>query len=148
MCGQANFNNFDVFVVLCLLNWFDQYTITQNQSNGWNVIQRVYLRKILGCSPNVTFETFLVIPLFPLVDLNWSVCWLWKSVEWLKSYSRGFFTKISRLLPWYGILRTLMTSFCSPCCDESISILFVKISRLVEKVFKGVIFTKIPRSLP
>jgi hypothetical protein len=36
-----------------------------------------------------------------------------------------------------------MISFCSPCFAESISVLLVKIGRTVEKLFKGVFFSRL-----
>jgi hypothetical protein len=41
------------------------------------------------------------------------------------------------LAPYNEILKILTTSFCSPCFAELISILLVKISGTVEKLFKG-----------
>jgi hypothetical protein len=49
---EYNWKNFDVLVGFTLLNWIDQYTICENQSNGWKVLRRV-----------IFLENFLFAPL-------------------------------------------------------------------------------------
>jgi hypothetical protein len=84
-----------MFFVFRLLNWIDQYTICENQSNGWKVTQGGFFsRKFPGCSPRMNFENFFSFQVFRLVELNRSVYCLWKSVHSLDSYFGGiFFTR-------------------------------------------------------
>jgi hypothetical protein len=91
-----------------------------------------FTEKILATPLAWNLELLWLSHFLPLADLNRSVCWLWKSLEQLQSYSKGIFHENSRSLSCIRILRLLMFLFCPACSDVSISILFVKIGRTVE----------------
>jgi hypothetical protein len=108
----------------------------------------IFSRKLPGCSPKTNFENFCSFHAFPLVELNRSVCLLWKSVHWLKGYFWGYFSqKIPWSLPSVKFGTFLIIPLFSASGSESIGMLIVKIGRTVKKLFKG-IFTKFPRLLP
>jgi hypothetical protein len=95
-----NYENFDVLILFPLLRWIDQYTVCENQLNGWQVIWGYFSLKFPSCSVEWILEKFWSFYVFPFVELNRSVYCLWKSVHWLKSYFGGIFhRKIARRSP-------------------------------------------------
>jgi hypothetical protein len=118
----------------------------------WKSVERLksnsigeFSKKMLPCSPRSKFWKYWWFNFVSLLMINRSVYnyHLCKSVERLKSYSRGEFTKkLLRCSPRLKFWKISKISVCSPCFAEWIGVLLVKIGRTFKKLFKRGIFER------
>jgi hypothetical protein len=100
-----------------------------------------FFMKIPRGLPGNEILSFWCFSFVPLVELNRLVCYLWKSVERLKSYFWGIFSWKSPDVPLGRNCEVFDVSISSPCAAESIDILHEKIGWTVNRLLLRVVFS-------
>ena len=131
-----------------LLSLNNLHNVCESRLNSWKVIVGVFfVWKFPSCSPRMIFETLYVSSLFHLSSWieQYMVCGN-RLIGW-KVIVLGIFHENSSVAPLEWNLAHFMFQFCSACRAESIGMLFLEISWMVEKLL-GYFFMKISWLLP